>query len=251
MGKNLKPFSEKVRDKSQENHLDVAQICKLQSGLLQPSDFKKDEYLTGEYLYREKRKGFTVSNSGVCNLRCPYCVTGSFCVTDSLDKDDFAHIFKYFGENIAFVLSGIGDFFCGYREKDQLLRFLLHHDVAISYLDINGVEIHELGDPDLEGKEKIDMIDISYHYGTMKKLRVIDRWVNSIRKIHENRYNYEMKMIVSPIEKDLWQEAIFFYCEEVYPITKKKLMLCPDTFINLEKQYEEIGRMANFYKDSV
>ena len=251
MGKNLKPFSKKVRDKSQENHLDVAQICKLQSGLLQPSDFKKDEYLTGEYLYREKRKGFTVSNSGVCNLRCPYCVTGSFCVTDSLDKDDFAHIFKYFGENIAFVLSGIGDFFCGYKEKDQLLRFLLHHDVAISYLDINGVEIHELGDLGLEGKEKIDMIDISYHYGAMKKARVIDRWVNSIGKIHENMYNYEIKMIVSPLERELWEEAILFYSEGVYPITRKKLMLCPDTFVNLETQYELLARIADYYKDSV
>ena len=42
-------------------------------------------------------------------------------------------------ENIYFTFLGLGNFFCGYSAKDQLLRFLLQHDVII--LDINGVDI--------------------------------------------------------------------------------------------------------------
>ena len=250
MGINLKLFISMIRDKFQENNIHVSQILKQEKGL-QPTVFKINEYLTRHYLYKEKRKGFFVSNSGICNLRCPYCITNRPLVEENLSKDDFAYIFKYFGENIFFVFSGIGDFFCGYKKRDQLLRFLLQHDVIISYLDINGVEIHELGDPDLKGKEKIDLINISYHYGTMKELKVINRWVNSIKKIHENMYNYEIKMVVSPLEKDRWHEAILFYCQEIYPTAKKKLILCPDTLVNLETQYDELTEIAEFYKDTV
>ena len=138
MGKDLKFFSDKIRAKSQENHINVTQICEVRTGLLEPSDLQIDDYLTGDYVYKDKRKGLFVSSSGICNLQCPYCITGCPHVNENLTKDDFASIFKYFGENIFFVFSGIGDFFCGYKEKDQLLRFLLHHDVKISYLDIPG-----------------------------------------------------------------------------------------------------------------
>ena len=240
-----------IRDKLYGNHINVSDTHQVQEGSLAPFLNNLNEYSTCNYLYKEKRKGFFVSSSGVCNLQCPYCITNHPCENINLNKDDFSFIFRYFGENIYFVFSGIGDFFCGYPKKEQLLRFLLQHDVMISYLDINGVDIKELEYPDLEGKEKIDMINISYHYGTMKEFKLINRWVNSVKKIHENMYHYEIKMVVSPLERDIWDEAILFYRNEIQPITQQKLTLCPDTLFNLEIQYDELNRITHLYKDTV
>ena len=240
-----------IRDKLYGNHINVSDTHQVQEGSLAPFLNNLDEYLACNYLYQEKRKGVFISSSGLCNLRCPYCITNRPRDNNNLNKDDFSFIFNYFGENIYFVFSGIGDFFCGYSKKDQLLTFILQHNVMISYLDINGVDIKELESPDLEGKEKIDMINISYHFGSMKELKLINRWVNSVKTIHENMYNYEIKMVASPLERNIWDEAILFYSKEIQPITKKKLTLCPDTLINLEMQYDELAGIVDSYKDAV
>ena len=247
---NPKAFLKMVKDKLRGNHINVSHLYPLQEGVKSPVS-GLNEYSSQNYLFRKEKKGLFVSSSGVCNLKCSYCITSRPCINNNLNKDDFSFIFKYFGENIYFVFSGIGDFFCGYSKKDQLLRFLLQHDIMISYLDINGVDIKELEHPDLEGKEKINIINISYHFGSMKELKLINRWINSVKKIHENMYNYEIKMVMSPLERDIWGEAILFYRNEVQPITNQKLTLCPDTLVNLEMQYDELTNIVDCYKDTV
>lgn len=205
-------------------------------------------YLTSRYLHKEKRKVFFVAGSGLCNLNCPYCITNRPRVLSSLRKEDFSSIFDHFGENIYFIFSGIGDFFCGYQQNEQLLRFLLQHDVRM-VLDINGIEIKELGDRDLEGKDKIDFIDISCHFGTMKKQGLLNKWVDSIRKIHDNGYDYHIKMILSPLERDLWNEGIIFYRDHVFPLTRKKLILSPDYLGNINSQLNEIETISAAYEE--
>lgn len=243
---SAKKLTEKFLQEEKSNHLKI-----LPEGL-EPPTLNINDYSTQNYFYKEKRNIFFAVNSGLCNLQCPYCITDRPNIKSNLNKDDFSFIFNYFGENIYFIFSGLGDFFCGYSVRDQLLNFLLQHDVTI-FLDINGVDIKELGDHDLEGKEKIDMIDISYHFGTMKKQKVLHRWVNSVEKIHENKYNYYIKMIPSPLERDLWEEAIRFYEKEVFPITGKKLMLFPDTntSVDLIRQLDEFERITADHKDAV
>jgi len=211
-----------------------------------------EDRFTRDYLFKDQRKVFFAVSSGMCNLKCPYCITNRPGFKQNLDKDDFSFIFDYFGENIYFVFSGLGDFFCGYQAKDELLRFLLRHNIAM-FLDINGVDIKELADRGLEGKEKIDMIDISYHFGAMKKQKVLKRWINSVKSIHEGGYNYYIKMIPSPQEKEIWEEATLFYAKEALPITGKKLMLFPDTNISadLHNQLNELEHMTAKYKDIV
>jgi len=124
---------------------------------------KDHKKLKAGYPFRNQRKVFFVASSGVCNLRCSYCITNRPAANPSLSKEDFQFIFDYFGENIYFIFSGVGDFFCGYSEKEYLLGYLLKHDVKM-YLNINAIDIKELGRDDLEGREKVDMIDISFHY---------------------------------------------------------------------------------------
>jgi len=223
----------------------------LEEGLEKPTLNGKD-YFTTNFPYKGKRKVFFAVSSGLCNLQCAYCITDRPSIKSNLDKDDFSYIFEYFGEDIYFIFSGLGDFFCGYSAKDQLLKYILQHDLMI-FLDINGVDIKELQDQDLEGKQKIDMIDISYHYGAMKKQKVLDRWVKSIEKIHDNRYNYHIKMVPSPLERDIWEEAIEFYRKEVHPINGKKLLLFPDTnsSIDLISQLNEFEKITADRKDIV
>lgn len=242
---NLNVFTGSFRDKPRKNHINMSDLHPaIQQGAQQPSINLK-EYSTRNYLFKRERKGFFVSNSGACNLKCPYCITNRPRKGENLDKEDFAYIFRYFGEDIHFVFSGVGDFFCSYPKEDELLRFILRHDVRISYLDINGVDIRELDDPELEGRDKIDLINISYHFSTMKDLKLIQKWTDSVTKIHENGYKYEIKMVASHREMTLWEEAVSFYNKEILPITHKKLILCPDTFLSLETQYDDIGRLAD------
>jgi hypothetical protein len=60
-------------------------------------------------------------------------------------------------------------------------------------------------------------------------------------------------MIPSPLEKDLWEEAILFYNKEVLPITGKKLMLFPDTngSVDLIGQLDELEKIIASHKDTV
>jgi MoaA/NifB/PqqE/SkfB family radical SAM enzyme len=203
-----------------------------------------------EYLFREKRKTIFAESSGSCNLQCSYCITNRPRIDSSLDKDDFSFLFNSLGENIYFIFSGLGDFFCGYSSKDQLLRFLLRHDVII-YLDINGVEIRELNDPDLEGKEKIGEINVSYHFSAMKEKKVINRWVDSIKKLQENKFNYNIKMILSPHQRGIWEDGILFYAKEVQPISGQKMVLVPDGLVDLTIQFDDLTKVADTYKDVV
>jgi len=239
-------------DRLQINHVNLESIhYRYSADSKNPFVLGQNVYSTSEYPYRERRKGFFVCSSGVCNLKCPYCITDQPQMNNNLSKEDFSFLFKTFGENIHFAFSGIGDFFCGYKKEDRLLSFLLQHDIIISYLDINGVDIRELEDPSLEGRGKISTINVSCHYGTMKQLKFLDKWAKSIKKIHENAYSYEIKMVISPLEKDIWDEAMLFYINEIQPITKQKLTLCPDTLVNLEVQYDELSQVGDYYKDYV
>jgi MoaA/NifB/PqqE/SkfB family radical SAM enzyme len=207
-------------------------------------------YTTGQYPHRDERKVFFAVSSGLCNLSCPYCITDRPRFKEHLTKDDFSFIFDYFGENIYLGFSGLGDFFCGYSKEDQLLRFLLQHDVMV-FLDINGVQIHELGDPDLENKERVGKINVSYHYGTMRKQKLISQWVDSVQKIQENKYNYDLKMVCSPREKDIVKEALLFYRNDVQPITGQKLIVVPDGQVDLKGQMQALERIADIYGDVV
>lgn len=256
----LKAFITKVKDRLNGGNINVGQICQLQkqgsdnietsSDGKHMSAFNISSFSSRNYPHKKSRKVIFATSSGLCNLQCPYCITNRPRINNNLNRDDFSYIFKYLGENIYFVFSGLGDFFCGYPKNEQLLGFLLRHDVSI-YLDINGVDIKELGETELEGCEKIDMINISYHFGTMKKQKVLNTWVDSIRKIHLNRINYDIKMVVSPVERDIWDEAILFYRNEVQPITGQRLMLAPDGLIELKDQLSGLKRIAELYKDTV
>lgn len=245
--------SDTVHMSNFEEWFNLGHICQLQakSGA-KVCEVSPDAglFFSRSYPYKEKRKVFFATSSGLCNLKCSYCITDRPSINNNLAVDDFAFIFKHFGENVYFVFSGIGDFFCGYPKNDYLLRFLLEHDVNI-YLDINGVDIKELGDPDLEGKEKIDMINVSYHFGAMKRQNLLKGWVSSIRKIQTNNYNYDIKMVASPSEKDILEDAILFYANEVQPITGQRLILVPDGLIDLQTQLPELNGIADMHNEVV
>jgi hypothetical protein len=210
----------------------------------------RDGYFSSRYENKSDRKVFFVTSSGLCNLNCSYCITGRPRIHSSLGLEDFTFLFDYFGDNIYFIFSGLGDFFCGYSADELLLKFLLGHNVNI-FLDINGVDIKELGDPDLPGKEKIDMINVSYHYNTMKNQRLLDRWAESVRKIQANRYKYDIKMVAAPAERDIWNEAVLFYKKEIQPITRQKLCIVPDGLTDLASQCEGLNQLAAKFQEAV
>ena len=129
------------------------------------------------------------------------------------------------GQHLIVSSADLARFLLPDTRRDELLLKPLPRDITSTpFLTINGVDIKELGDPDLPGKEKIDMINVSYHYNTMKNQRLLDRWAESVRKIQANRYKYDIKMVAAPAEKDIWNEAVLFYKKEIQPITRAEIM---------------------------
>ncbi len=250
-------IANKWRDLLKGKPLDVGRLprgCGLSQQIVSQSDAGYD-YLKGftskRYPFFDQHKVINAVSSGVCNLRCSYCITDRPTGNPSLTKEDFSFIFENFGENIYFIISGLGDFFCGYPMEEQLLRFLLKHNVTL-YLNTNGVEIRELADSDLEGKEKIQMIDISYHYVAMKERNVLLKWASNIAAIQNGRYNFYLKMVASPGQMDMWEEAIGFYRKEIQPITGQRLTIMPDK-LSLQKAalFSALLKLRDDYSDSV
>ena len=100
-------------------------------------------------------------------------------------------------------------FFCGYEKNDRLLEYVLERDVTVCF-DFNGVLLHELPVLPRNMLDKIQIIDISFHYSAMKRSGVLREWVKNVRTIAElfpsNRYY--VKMILSLKDMELWGEAI-------------------------------------------
>ncbi len=185
----------------------------------------------GAYPFRNAAKVFYVNTTGVCSLACSYCFTNEAKQHSSLDRSDFDFLFSYYGENIYFVFTGVGDFFAGYKKSDELLRHVLSHDVQV-YLDFNGVLIHELPDLDATQRDRLGRLDISYHYAAMKKRGTLDRWLENIVRISKRFQpeKYDIKAIVALAEMDLWSEMLLFYKKFAHPFTRAPLRLVLDQY---------------------
>lgn len=190
-------------------------------------DINLKEFVAERYLFKDDRKILFAVSSGVCNLRCSYCTTNRPTGNPSLTKDDFSFIFDKFGENIYFILSGLGDFFVSYPKEQRLLHFLLQHNVNL-FLCINGVEIGELAEHDLEGREKIRGLEVSFHYAAMKERKFLTGWLSNITTLQKEGYNFFVKMVFSMDEENIWEEAIDFYKKEIYAITRQRLSITAD-----------------------
>jgi MoaA/NifB/PqqE/SkfB family radical SAM enzyme len=183
-----------------------------------------------DYPHKEAQKLITVNVAGKCNLKCPYCFIGRR-IPMHIDKSDFSYIFDTFGENIHFIFGGIGDFFCGYEKSDRLLEYILEHDVTIQF-DFNGVLLHELPELPPAMLDKIQVIDISFHYSAMKRAGVLRDWIKNVRAIARlfPSDRYYVKMILSLKDMELWSEAIGIFDKMIYPYTKQDLLIHLDAY---------------------
>ncbi|MBF0559689.1 MAG: hypothetical protein HQL08_13015 [Nitrospirae bacterium] len=233
----------------QGQSLNVSHMLSAFSSSNQDANFK--EFLSERYPFKNDRKVFFAANSGVCNLRCAYCLTNRPTGNPSLTKDDFSFIFEKFGENIYFILSGRGDFFVSYPREERLLSFLLQHNVNL-FLCINAVEIGELGEHNLAGREKVCKLEISFHYAAMKERKLLKQWTSNIATLKKEGYNFFVKMVFSLNQENIWEEAINFYKKEIYPITGQRLFMTTDSLsLQTPELTTAVQCLTKKYTDSV
>ena len=89
----------------------------------------------------------------------------------------------------ALIFSGKGDFFSSYKKQDQLLSFILEHNVEI-YLDINGLSIKEYPDLSHDKIMKIKSINLSMHYQQLKERKALKAWARNTKKLFEKNSQF-------------------------------------------------------------
>jgi len=184
---------------------------------------------------------FFMSSSGHCGLTCPYCLIKPVAKNEpSLNRDDFQFLFENFkNQTNGFIFSGKGDFFASYQRKDQLFRYILEHDVEVM-LDINGQFLQECRDLPREYFGKIKEINITMHYHQLKEKTILNDWEKNVKFLYEaNPEIIKINTIMSPPLQHLWEEALLFYGEHVFPDTGIKLLLISDVHMTSTGTFPE------------
>ncbi|MFA7241861.1 MAG: radical SAM protein [Sulfuricellaceae bacterium] len=187
----------------------------------------------------QDEKIFFISSSGHCSLDCSYCVATPIVKHQpSLVYDDFEFLLERVDGKAFFIFSGKGDFFAGYRKNDRLLERLLEHDNLNVALDINGVMIHEFGELSAARLEKIRHVNLSLHYSQLVANNALRAWEKNALTLLEKKdgADFFVNMVLSPRERNVWQEALSWYEDKVFKHTGKKIILICDALLAFEDE---------------
>jgi len=184
---------------------------------------------------------FFMSSSGHCGLTCPYCLIKPVAKNEpSLNRDDFQFLFEKFkNQKNGFIFSGKGDFFASYQRRDELLRYILDHDVEVM-LDINCQFLQECRDLPKECFEKIKEINITMHYHQLKEKNILNEWVKNVKFLYKmNPEVIKINTIMSPPLTHLWEEALLFYKKNIFQDTGINLLLICDVHMTSTGAFPE------------
>jgi MoaA/NifB/PqqE/SkfB family radical SAM enzyme len=184
-----------------------------------------------------------VSSSGHCNLDCSYCVISPVVKHNpSLTYEDFRFIYDSIGGKVFFIFSGKGDFFAGYPKSDQLLAKLLDLDNVGVALDINGVVIHCFDSLSPSQLTKIRHLNLTFHYRQLLQHKALKVWKqNALTMLRKaDGKDFFVNIILSPPERDLWEDALDWYEVNIFAEYPKKLVLINDVNIPLAQADERV-----------
>ena len=173
---------------------------------------------------------FFMSSSGHCGLTCPYCLIKPVAKNEpSINRDDFKFLFEKFkNQKNGFIFSGKGDFFASYQRRDELLRYILDHDVEVM-LDINCQFLQECRDLTREHFKKVKEINITMHYHQLKEKKILEEWEKNVKFLYKMcPDNIKLNTIMSPPLTHLWEEALLFYEKHIFQDIGLKLLLICD-----------------------
>jgi len=169
------------------------------------------------------------SSSGHCQLDCSYCVVNPVIKRNpSLTYEDLAFFLEAVATPVFFIFSGKGDFFAGYAKKDRLLARLLEHDVEVA-LDVNGLLLQDYPELDAAARRKVRYVNLTMHYRQLVEKRGRETWLANARtllSLHEGTLN--LNTILSPLERETWEESLAFFERELFERTGRKLTLVSD-----------------------
>ncbi|GAB6041083.1 hypothetical protein [Endothiovibrio diazotrophicus] len=191
---------------------------------------------------------FFVSSSGHCPLDCHYCIVNPIVKHQpSLNYDDLAFLLgEIEGRSALFGFSGRGDFFAGYRKPERLLERLLDHDVGV-VLDVNGMIIQELPELPAEKLAKIEYVNLTLHYTELLAKKALGAWEKNARLVIERMGAEDILMgfVLTPVERDRWEEALAFYEERIFRPTGRPLVMIRDVNSAFSEADEaQIARLA-------
>jgi len=184
---------------------------------------------------------FFMSSSGHCALTCPYCLIEPVAKNEpSLDRGDFKFLFEKFkNKKNGFIFSGKGDFFASYKMRDELLSFILEHDVEVM-LDINGQFLQEYPHLPQDKINKIKQINITMHYHQLKEKSFLSKWARNVKVLYQmNPEVIIINTIMSPPLIHLWEEALSFYEKYIFQETRIKLLLICDVHVTSIGKFHE------------
>ena len=184
---------------------------------------------------------FFMSSSGHCALTCPYCLIEPVAKNEpSLDRGDFRFLFEKFkNKKNGFIFSGKGDFFASYKKRDELLSFILAHDVEVM-LDINGQFLQECPHLPQDKINKIKQINITMHYQQLKEKSFLSKWARNVKILYKmNPGVIILNTIMSPPLIHLWEEALSFYEKYIFQETRIKLLLICDVHVTSIGKFHE------------
>ncbi len=182
-----------------------------------------------------------MSSSGHCGLTCPYCLIKPVAKDEpSLNRDDFAYLFEKFkNQKNGFIFSGKGDFFASYKKDDELLKFILDHDVEVM-LDINAQFLREGREITQEKFNKIKQINITMHYHQLMEKNILNYWVENVLFLHKmNPEAITINTVMSPSLVQIWDEALAFYEKNIFKKIGVKLLLICDVHVTRNGPFPE------------
>jgi MoaA/NifB/PqqE/SkfB family radical SAM enzyme len=169
------------------------------------------------------------SSSGHCQLDCSYCVVNPVIKRNpSLTYEDVAFFLGAVGTSTFLIFSGKGDFFAGYSKHDRFLGRLLEHDVEVA-LDVNGLLLQDYPELPAAARRKVRYVNLTMHYAQLLRKRAEATWAENARtllRLHEGTLN--LNTILSPLERETWEESLLFFEREVFGPTGRKLTLVSD-----------------------
>lgn len=183
------------------------------------------------------------SSSGHCQLDCSYCVVHPVIKRNpSLAYEDLAFFLEKVGTSAFLIFSGKGDFFAGYGKRDRFLARLLEHDVEVA-LDVNGLLLQEYPELSDEARRKVRYVNLTMHWAQLARKNAKDVWLENARtllSLHEGTLN--LNTILSPLERESWEESLLFFERELFGPAGRKLTLvsdCERTFTDEERAEHE------------
>ena len=195
-----------------------------------------------------------LSSSGHCSLSCSYCIVNPIAKHEpSLNYEDIRFLLQQIGMPTFLACSGKGDFFAGYGRHERLLEKILSHEVELA-LDINGVLLQEFAEISTDKITKIKYVNLTMHYRQLLEQRALKVWRDNALLLLGRlgaTADFLLGFVLSPLERDMWSEAIDFYRREIFAVTAKKLVLIKDlngkfspeeehTIENIQMQYPEL-----------